>query len=365
MKVLYIAGARPNFMKVAPIMEKMAKYSGVRQILIHTGQHYDDELSRIFFRDLAMKAPDIYLGVGSASHAVQTARVMTEIEPILIQEKPDWVVVVGDVNSTLAASLAASKLGLRIAHVEAGLRSFDRTMPEEINRIVTDAISDVLFTSESSGNDNLLREGVDADKIAFVGNVMIDSLIKFREMALHSDIQKRLKVSAGSYGLLTLHRPSSVDDGERFRDLLGALSMVSRSIPLVFPCHPRTRTRIQTMGLDSFFGRPDGCRITLAEPLGYLDFVGLMAKAKFVLTDSGGVQEESTVLGIPCLTVRENTERPVTISQGTNTLVGYCKERILSETCEILAGRGKTGRVPELWDGMAADRIVASLLAAK
>lgn len=364
MKAVFLAGARPNFMKIAPIMEIMRRQTGVSQTLIHTGQHYDDGLSRVFFEDLAIPDPDIYLGVGSGSHAVQTAKIMTELEPILIRERSDWLVVVGDVNSTLAGSLTASKLGIRIAHVEAGLRSFDRTMPEEINRVLTDAISDLLFTTEASGNENLLREGIKPEKIVFVGNVMIDTLTRFREKAQRSRLLESLKLVPGSYALMTLHRPSSVDDADRFRSILRPLGTVARHIPLIFPCHPRTLKRIQMSQLEAFFRVPDGvgCRIVLLQPLGYLDFLCLMSHAKFVLTDSGGLQEETTVLGVPCLTLRENTERPVTISHGTNTLVGYSENRILDEVSKILAGEGKRGGVPEFWDGQAASRIVKALL---
>lgn len=364
MKLLYVAGARPNFMKIAPIMENMGKHTGVSQILVHTGQHYDNGLSRVFFDELGIPEPDIHLGVGSASHAVQTAKIMTELEPILLRERPHWLMVVGDVNSTLAASLTASKAEVRIAHVEAGLRSFDRSMPEEINRIVTDAVADLLFTTEPSANENLRREGVSEEKIAFVGNVMIDTLIKFRDKSRKSDVLERLKLEPHGYALLTLHRPSNVDEPDRFRAILNSLAIVAGKIPLIFSCHPRTRSRIQMWKLESYFRSPgeSGCGITLVEPLGYLDFLCLMSNAKLVLTDSGGIQEETTVLGIPCLTLRRNTERPVTVSHGTNTLVGQCQDRIISEVSKILANQGKKWRIPELWDGQAAARAVEVLL---
>lgn len=361
MKVTHIVGARPNFMKVAPIMEEMARGGGFEQRLVHTGQHYDARLSKVFFEDLDLPKPDIDLNVGSGSHAEQTGRVMIELERVLQREPPDLVVVVGDVNSTLAAALTAVKLGIRVAHVEAGLRSFDRTMPEETNRVATDAISDLLFTTERSADENLLREGVSQDRIFFVGNVMIDTLLKFREKASGSDILDRLRLLPAAFAVLTLHRPSNVDRPEQLQMLGTIIARIAARIPVVFPCHPRTRKRFQMLGMLDGFAAPGAVScagMTLTEPLGYVDFLHLMSQAKFVLTDSGGIQEETTILGIPCLTLRANTERPVTLWEGTNTLVGCDEEKICGEVSKILAGQGKQGRIPELWDGRTAARIV-------
>lgn len=365
MKILHIIGARPNFMKLAPIVAEMKQRGTFRQILVHTGQHYDDALSQVFFHELGIPQPDINLEVGSSSHAVQTATIMMKLEPILEEKRPDWVVVVGDVNSTLAATVTASKLGIRVAHVEAGLRSFDRTMPEEINRIVTDALADLLLTTERTGEENLLKEGIPKEKIVFVGNVMIDTLLKFRQQASRSSVVERLGVHPGAYALVTLHRPSSVDHPERLESVLHTLMKVAQMLPIVFPCHPRTRAQIGEMGLEHLFETDQsfkGSGMLLTAPLGYLDFLSLMSKAKCVLTDSGGIQEETTILDIPCLTLRENTERPVTIREGTNLLVGHDEKRIIDEAQKIVNGQGKKGRVPELWDGHAAHRIVEALV---
>lgn len=361
MKVTHVVGARPNFMKVAPIMEEMTRCGGFEQHLVHTGQHYDTKLSKVFFEELGLPKPDIDLNVGSGSHAEQTGRVMIELETVLQREPPDLVVVVGDVNSTLAASITAAKLGIRIAHVEAGLRSFDRTMPEEINRVATDAIADLLFTTEPSANENLLREGVSQDKIFFVGNVMIDTLLKFREQASCSDVLERLQLSPAEFAVLTLHRPSNVDRPEQLQMLGKIIARIAERIPVVFPCHPRTRKQFQMLGMQDGFRQPGAAYrsgIVLTQPLGYVDFLHLMSRAKFVLTDSGGIQEETTILGIPCLTLRANTERPVTLWEGTNTLVGCDDEKICAEVSKILAGQGKQGQIPELWDGRTAARIV-------
>lgn len=371
MKILHVVGARPNFTKIAPIIEALNGHAGVQQVLVHTGQHYDQAMSTIFFDQLGIPKPDINLGIGSSSHGRQTGQMMVALEPLFLDQKPDWILVVGDVNSTMAATVTASKLGIRVAHVEAGLRSFDRTMPEEINRLVTDVLSDLLFTTERSGNVNLEREGIPPEKIIFVGNVMIDTLLKCRDRALRSDILRRFNLSPRAYALVTLHRPSSVDHPERLAGLLRALNGVARMMPVIFPCHPRTMNRIQLAGLESEVGTKvaesrDGTKeqVVLTDPLGYLDFLALMAQAKCVLTDSGGIQEETTILGVPCLTLRENTERPVTIDEGTNTLVGYSEQRILQEVDNIQQGLGKSGRVPELWDGRAANRIAEALLRA-
>jgi UDP-N-acetylglucosamine 2-epimerase (non-hydrolysing) len=360
MKVMHIAGARPNFMKIAPIMEEMAKYPArFQQVLVHTGQHYDDEMSQVFFDDLDLPTPNVYLGVGSGSHAQQTARIMLAFEPVLLEHRPDWVIVVGDVNSTVACALTAAKLGIKVAHVEAGLRSFDRTMPEEFNRVLTDHIADLLFTTEPSANENLRREGIPEEKVHFVGNVMIDTLLRHKERALTLDVLGKYGLEPQGFALLTLHRPSNVDVPEVLAGILDALAEIRVRLPILFPAHPRTVERIQEFGFEGRLAAMPNLRVT--EPLGYLEFLNLMANARLVLTDSGGIQEETTILGVPCLTLRENTERPVTVTQGTNTVVGSDPQRIVAEALAILDGKGKTGRVPELWDGRAAERIVSVL----
>jgi UDP-N-acetylglucosamine 2-epimerase (non-hydrolysing) len=359
-RVLHVVGARPNFMKVAPIMREMAKYpQEFEQILVHTGQHYDDNMSKVFFEDLELPQPDIYLGVGSGSHAQQTARIMLAFEPVLLEHRPDWVIVVGDVNSTVACTLTAAKLGVKVAHVEAGLRSFDRTMPEEYNRVLTDHIADLLFTTEPSANENLRREGIPEEKIHFVGNVMIDTLLRHKERALALDVLGEYGLQPQGYALLTLHRPSNVDVPEVLSGILDALAEIQARLPILFPAHPRTVRRVREFGFEARLAAMPYLRVT--EPLGYLGFLNLMANARLVLTDSGGIQEETTILGVPCLTLRENTERPVTVTQGTNTVVGSDPQRIVAEALAILDGKGKAGRVPELWDGQAAERIVAVL----
>ncbi|HEC33774.1 MAG TPA: UDP-N-acetylglucosamine 2-epimerase (non-hydrolyzing) [Chloroflexi bacterium] len=359
MQVLNVVGARPNLMKIAPLVEEMRCYPDIRQTLLHTGQHYDDKMSRVFFDQLGIPRPDVYLGVGSGSHAEQTARVMIAFEKVLLEERPDVVVVVGDVNSTLACAITAAKLWVPVAHVEAGLRSFDRRMPEEINRIVTDALSDFLFTTSRGANENLEREGIAPEKIFFVGNVMIDTLHKHRARAEQLGAPARFGLRPGGYALLTLHRPSNVDVPEVFSGILDALATIQRDLPILFPAHPRTVKRIAEFGFaERLTAVPD---LRIVEPLGYLEFLALMMNARLVLTDSGGIQEETTILGIPCLTLRENTERPITITGGTNVLVGTDPARIVAETRRILAGEGKTGCVPELWDGHAAERIVKIL----
>lgn len=354
-RLLVVAGARPNFMKVAPLLRAMRCHPRIESFLVHTGQHYDASMSDAFFRDLEISKPDANLGAGSGSHAVQTADVLRGIEPILIDWEPDAVVVVGDVNSTLAATLAAVKLGIPVAHVEAGLRSFDRRMPEEINRIVTDSISEWLFTSEPSGGENLRREGICAARIHFVGNVMIDSLLAHIDRARAENRSDRLGLEPNGYAVLTLHRPSNVDDANRLRDLFAALERIHREIPVVFPVHPRTQASIASL----LNGHDPVLRTT--EPLGYVAFLGLMAGARLVVTDSGGIQEETTALGIPCLTLRDSTERPVTVSEGTNLLIGSDPGNLQREVGRILAGDVKEGRVPELWDGQAAQRIISIL----
>jgi UDP-N-acetylglucosamine 2-epimerase (non-hydrolysing) len=355
MKVINVVGARPNFMKIAPIVEAMKAAPGIESVLVHTGQHYDEGMSDVFFRDLGIPVPDIHLGVGSGSHAEQTARVMVEFEKVCLDRKPDLVVVVGDVNSTMACSIVCAKLPIRVAHVEAGLRSFDRAMPEEINRLVTDALADLLFTTSRDADENLKREGVDPKKIYFVGNVMIDTLMKHRARAESLDMMGRHNVQKGHFALVTLHRPSNVDDDATLRDILDALKQIAARMPVIFPIHPRTRKRVQEFGLNL-----DG--IQAVEPLGYLEFLNLMSNAAVVLTDSGGLQEETTILRIPCLTLRHNTERPVTIDHGTNIMVGPDKTRILAAFHRIRSGEWKPGGPPELWDGKAAKRIVESIV---
>jgi UDP-N-acetylglucosamine 2-epimerase (non-hydrolysing) len=361
LKIINVVGARPNFMKVAPLVEAMKRQADrFSPLVVHTGQHYDSLMSDLFFRDLDLPAPDVYLGVGSASHAAQTAAVMERFEPVAIREKPDWVLVVGDVNSTLACALVCVKLGVKVAHVEAGLRSRDRTMPEEINRLLTDQISDLLFTPSADADKNLRAEGIPEERIRFVGNVMIDSLYKHLERAKKSGIKEQLGLGEKAYAVLTLHRPSNVDDPEVFGRILQALETIVAKVPLVFPVHPRTRKMIAEFGLAERIDRAKGLR--LIEPVGYLDFLGLYSGARLVLTDSGGIQEETTVLGIPCLTLRENTERPVTVEMGTNTIVGTDPRKITSHALAALNGTSPaTGRVPPLWDGRTAERILAAL----
>ena len=356
MKILNIVGARPNFMKMAPLITALRR-RGLTQTLVHTGQHYDEAMSASFFRELGMPAPDINLEVGSGTHAEQTARVMLAFEPVVIEQKPDWVVVVGDVNSTLACALVARKLGVKVAHVEAGLRSFDRDMPEEINRVLTDQLADLLLTPSADGDANLLREGIPAERITRVGNVMIDTLLQQVERAQTSLILHTLELEPQTFGVVTLHRPSNVDEPETLRGLLGALGAIAAELPLIFPAHPRTQARLREFGL----ALPAGLR--MIDPLGYLDFLKLWSHAKLVLTDSGGLQEETTALGVPCLTLRENTERPITIEEGTNRLVGCDPTRIKQTAFAVLRSELKlAGRVPELWDGRAAERIVDALV---
>ena len=353
--VILVVGARPNFMKIAPIHAEL-KRRGISQILLHTGQHYDDNMSKVFFDDLGMPQPDIYLGIGSGSHATQTAKVMVEFEKVCKEHSPSMVVVVGDVNSTVACTMVCAKEWIPCAHVEAGLRSFDRAMPEEINRLVTDAIADFLLTPSPDGDENLRKEGVAEERIKRVGNVMIDSLFTNLERSKSSTIHADLGLEKGEYGVLTLHRPSNVDDKDAFADILSALEQIGTRIPLVFPLHPRTKHRAEEFGLTNRLEAIPN--IVLTGPAGYLDFVALMADAKLVLTDSGGLQEETTALGIPCLTLRENTERPITVTEGTNTIVGNDPQVILDAANDALDHGGKAGRIPDLWDGKTAGRIV-------
>ncbi len=351
MKLLAVVGHRPNFMKIAPLLWELQGRSGISTRLVHTGQHYDERMSQLFFDQLRIPKPDFNLQVGSASHAAQTATIMQRFEPVVIEQRPDAVIVVGDVNSTLACALTAVKLGVPVAHIEAGLRSFDRTMPEEINRIMTDSISEWLFVSEPSGLENLQHEGVAAERIHFVGNMMIDTLLACRKQSEQSTILAQLKLQEDKYAVLTLHRPASVDDSTVFLGLLEAIERLQREIPIVFPVHPRTRNALK----ESNRTMPN---LLLTEPLGYLDFLKLLSHAHVVLTDSGGIQEETTMLGIPCLTLRTSTERPATIEQGTNQLVGLCPEKIVEAGLATIAAKNKQSRVPERWDGHAAQRVV-------
>jgi UDP-N-acetylglucosamine 2-epimerase (non-hydrolysing) len=362
-KVINVVGARPNFMKVAPLVEAMGRRAhAFAPLVVHTGQHYDELMSDAFFRDLGLPEPQVHLGVGSGSHAQQTAAVMRLFEPVVERERPDWVLVVGDVNSTLACALVCAKLCVPVAHVEAGLRSRDRTMPEEINRVLTDQIADLLLTPSADADRNLLAEGIPLERIRLVGNVMIDSLFKHLALSKRSRAREELGVSGGDYAVVTLHRPSNVDDARVLRGIVNALAEISARLPVVFPAHPRTRNRLSEFGLLEAVSRAPNLR--LVEPLGYLDFLRLYSGAALVLTDSGGVQEETTALGIPCLTLRENTERPVTVEAGTNRVVGRDPARILREADAALARRrdGPAPRVPPLWDGKTADRILDALL---
>jgi UDP-N-acetylglucosamine 2-epimerase (non-hydrolysing) len=366
MKVLNIVGARPNFMKIAPLMREMRKHSDLIPLLVHTGQHYDVKMAGQFFEDLQIPLPDVSLDVGSGTHAAQTAEVMKRLEPIVERERPDVVLVVGDVNSTMAAALTSVKLHVAVAHVEAGLRSGDRTMPEEINRIVTDAISDFLFVTEESGKRNLLAEGVSEKKIFFVGNVMIDSLEASRRLWANSTIVNRLQLHKAPYAVATLHRPSNVDDVRVLKGLIDTLLTISQRIPIIFPIHPRTKKALEAMGgfgPDLYFGPPPTPPqgVHCMDPIGYLDFMSLIANAALVLTDSGGIQEETTVLGIPCLTLRENTERPITVTHGTNRVIGADPARILSEAMKALDSPHSPPPPPPLWDGHASERIVQVL----
>jgi len=348
-----IVGARPNFIKMAPLVHAL-RARGLAQTLIHTGQHYDAQMSKIFFDELNMPKPDFDLGIGSGTHAEQTARVMLALEPVLRELKPSLVVVAGDVNSTLAAALVASKLGIPVAHVEAGLRSFDRTMPEETNRILTDHLADFLFTTEASGSENLVREGIARAKIYFVGNCMIDSLDAHLPAALARTPWKNFSLDENAYGIVTLHRPSNVDDPVALAHLVNALAVVSERVPLLFPVHPRTQAKLQTV-------MPPLRRLRLTPPLGYLDFLGLVAKSRLVLTDSGGVQEETTALGVPCLTLRTSTERPVTLELGTNRLIGTDRQKIIDAAALVLDSPHRQTMRPPLWDGHAGERIAAIL----
>ena len=362
LKVINVVGARPNFMKVAPIVAAMKKRPDTfLPLVVHTGQHYDSAMSDSFFRDLDLPQPDTHLGVGSASHAAQTAAVMERFEPVVLRENPDWVLVVGDVNSTIACALVCVKLGIKVAHVEAGLRSRDRTMPEEINRLLTDQIADLLFTPSHDADENLIAEGIPRERIRFVGNVMIDSLQKNLAVARALPTQEQLGLKGIDYALLTLHRPSNVDLRDSFERILAALEAIASKLPVVFPVHPRTRKTIAELGLSE---RVDSIRdLRLIEPLGYLDFLNLSSRARLVLTDSGGIQEETTALGIPCLTLRENTERPITVEMGTNIVVGTDTTKIIAAANSTLNGSAKKAlKQPPLWDGHTSERILDALV---
>lgn len=359
MKIINVVGARPNFMKIAPLMAAYRDSPRLRPLLLHTGQHYDAAMSELFFEQLGIPSPDINLGVGSGSHAQQTAEIMSRFEPVCLAEKPDLVLVVGDVNSTVACSLVAAKLHIPVAHVEAGLRSFDRSMPEEINRIVTDSISSLHYASEPSGVQNLAAEGIRGEGVQLVGNVMIDTLLEHRKRAESSTVLEELGVGAGPYAVLTLHRPANVDDAGAFRSIVGALEQLARDLPVVFPVHPRTALKAKAHGLYDALSKTPG--LILVEPLGYLDFLRLCSRARVLITDSGGIQEESAVLKVPCVTLRKNTERPVTCEVGANELAGNDPAAIVAACQRALSKDPATIRVPELWDGNAAKRIAAHL----
>jgi len=362
-KVIIVAGARPNFMKVAPILHCIARHNKnavngtphITPFLVHTGQHYDEKMSSVFFAELGIPAPDVNLEVGSGSHAVQTANIMTRFEPVCEREKPDWVLVVGDVNSTMACALVASKLHIKVAHVEAGLRSFDRNMPEEINRLVTDSIADLLLTPSEDGNENLMKEGVPMSRIQLVGNIMIDSLLSNLEKVEQSTILTRLKVEKRRFIYVTLHRPSNVDTKESLVSIMRAFADISRKMPVIFPMHPRTRARLTEFGIDL-----GDSNITILDPVGYHDSLALTQSARCVVTDSGGLQEESTFFKTPCLTLRPNTERPVTITVGSNRLIKT--HELFERLDEVLRGSETLGRIPEFWDGATAERVVKALL---
>jgi UDP-N-acetylglucosamine 2-epimerase (non-hydrolysing) len=346
MHILHVVGARPNFMKVAPVLHALCKRADITQTLVHTGQHYDANMSDVFFEQLGIPAPDVNLEVGAGTHAQQTAQIMSRFEPVVQDCKPDWVLVYGDVNSTVAAALVCAKIQIRLGHVEAGLRSFDRSMPEEVNRLVTDQLADLLFTHSEDADVNLCREGILPEKIHRVGNVMIDSLIRL----LPAAEKRSVNGVPERYALVTLHRPSNVDSSARLKGILDSLLKVDRELSIVFPAHPRTRQRLQEFGLGA-------SQLRILDPLPYIDFLALQKRATVMITDSGGIQEESTFLGVPCLTLRENTERPVTVSLGTNVLVGQDAEKLNDELKKILQGRAKKNTVPPLWDGLASERI--------
>lgn len=364
LRIINVVGARPNFMKMAPIIEAMNKQPGhISHLLVHTGQHYDERMSKSFFTDLGMPKPDIDLEVGSGTHAEQTARIMVEFEKVCMREKPDLVIVVGDVNSTMACTITAKKLGIQVAHVEAGLRSRDIEMPEEINRLCTDVLCDYLFTTDHLADRNLRAEGVNQEKIFLVGNVMIDTLLKHKELARNIGLIEQWRLQPKGYATLTLHRPSNVDDPAILSGILDALSEIGKQVPIIFPVHPRTRKMIEQFGFQRYFTSADKPRgLWMTEPLGYLEFLHLNMNSMMIITDSGGLQEESTVLGVPCITLRHNTERPITCEVGTNTIVGNRRDDILKHASAVLEGKHLNGKIPEKWDGKAAERIVQILV---
>ncbi|MBZ9572246.1 UDP-N-acetylglucosamine 2-epimerase (non-hydrolyzing) [Patescibacteria group bacterium] len=355
-KILIVAGARPNFIKIAPLIEEFKKHRNIKTVLVHTGQHYDFEMSKVFFQELKIPKPNYNLGVGSGTHAYQIGEIMIRFEKVILKEKPDLVIVVGDVNSTLAGALTAVKLHIPVAHVEAGLRSFDLKMPEEVNRLLTDQISDYLFVTEPSAIKNLLREGLERKKIFFVGNIMIDTLLRYKNIFLKRKTLQKFGFRRRQYALLTLHRPKNVDYKEVFRGILEALTEIQKRIKIIYPIHPRTKKRIKEFGFKDKIKRMKN--LILVKPVGYLNMLNLMGNAKLVLTDSGGIQEETTVLSIPCLTIRKVTERPITCEIGTNKVIGLQKENIIKESLKILNGKTKKGKIPKYWDGKTAKRIV-------
>jgi UDP-N-acetylglucosamine 2-epimerase (non-hydrolysing) len=358
-KIISVVGARPNFMKVAPLHKAFQKYKdSVQHLICHTGQHYDENMSKVFFDDLELPKPDFYLGIGSGSHAKQTAGIMIEFEKILLQEKPDMVIVVGDVNSTIACTLTASKLHINTAHVEAGLRSFDRDMPEEINRLLTDQISNLLFVTEKSGISNLKTEGISDNKVFFVGNVMIDSLKNYLPKATKSGILEKLSLKPHNYVLMTMHRPSNVDSQKQLMDLVHLMNSISVKRKVIFPIHPRTKKNLEDYSLINSINK----EVILSEPIGYIDFLSLLRQSELVITDSGGMQEETTYLGIQCITTRSSTERPITVEIGTNHLVGDSYQKAEEKALQILNGKIKKGKIPDLWDGNSAERIVKIII---
>jgi len=359
MKIVLVAGARPNFMKISPIVKEIEKTEGIEYFLVHTGQHYDKKMSELFFKELDIPVPNANLGVGSSSHACQTADIMRGFEPILINQSPDAVLVVGDVNSTIACGLVAVKMGIKLIHVEAGLRSFDRTMPEEINRVLTDCISDYLFCTEQSGVDNLIKEGISEEKIFLVGNVMIDTLLEYKVKAEKSDILESTGIYKNNFCVLTLHRPSNVDNPLILNRIFDAVEIIQKDVPVIFPIHPRTYQNIISFGLDEKL--KNLLNLKIIDPLGYLDFLKLMSCAKFIMTDSGGIQGESTMLGVPCMTLRYNTERPITIDMGLNQLVGNNVNKIVDGYKKIKNGEFKNSKIPPLWDGLTSRRIIKIL----
>ena len=360
MKIINVVGTRPNFMKIAPITEACKASKAIEPLLVHTGQHYDRQMSDLFFHQLGIPEPDINLEVGSATHAVQTAEIMKAFEPVVLNYKPDAVLVVGDVNSTIACGLVAVKLGIKLIHVEAGLRSFDRSMPEEINRLLTDSISDFLFCTEQSGVDNLIREGIPKEKIFLVGNVMIDTLLKNKAKAEGLNILNQLNLNGKGFAALTLHRPANVDNPAVFGKILDALEIIQNDMPIIFPIHPRTRQNLTSFHLGKRLEKLPN--LQLIDPLGYLDFLKLMTSARLVLTDSGGIQEETTILKVPCLTIRENTERPITAEIGSNQIVGTNPDVIIKAYRQVTDGKWRESQIPPLWDGNAAERIVSLLI---